>query len=65
MTATPPTPLKLALAEQGITNRALANHVDVSEKQMSLYVNGLRPPADKRGRIAKALGKKEAVLWPT
>lgn len=42
----------------------LARRLDISEAQMSRFINGLRVPKDLRERIARGVGFPVEALWP-
>jgi transcriptional regulator with XRE-family HTH domain len=60
----PVTPLRRAIFERGLTQRALADLVDIDEADMSRIVNGLHPSQDRKQRIANALRWQVDELWP-
>lgn len=60
-----PTPLRIAVAGSGRTQRDIAQAVGLNDKDMSLLVNGRRPgDDDTRSAIAKELGRTVEDLWP-
>lgn len=59
-----PTPLKRAIFESGTTQRAVALHVGIREDHFSRIVNGLRADPEVQARIAAALGRPVAELFP-
>jgi transcriptional regulator with XRE-family HTH domain len=65
MNDTPRTPLQRVLREQDIRQYRLAALVGVTEAHISRIANGLHPTEDMKGRIARALGREIAELWPT
>lgn len=58
------TPLRRAIFEAGLTQRALAALVGIDEADMSRIVNGLHPSEDRKQRIANALRWDVDELWP-
>jgi transcriptional regulator with XRE-family HTH domain len=58
------TPLRRAIFEAGLTQRALAELTSIDAADISRFVNGLHPSDDRKQRIANALGWQIADLWP-
>ncbi len=59
-----PTPLKRAIFESGSTQRAVALQIGVREDHFSRIVNGLRTTIVIEAKIASALGRPVADLFP-
>lgn len=61
----PGTPLKVRMAALGVTTRALAFAVRVTEDYMCSVVNGRKTPSRRvRHFIAVSLDVPESELWP-
>jgi transcriptional regulator with XRE-family HTH domain len=58
------TPIKRAIFESDLTQRELAAQVGLSESRMSLIANGLRVSDELSDKLATALGRSAAELWP-
>lgn len=61
----PVTPLKVAIARSGRTQRDLADALGLSEQHFSRIVNGLHASEGTRDQIAAELGQTVVDLWPT
>lgn len=61
----PVTPLKLAIAGSGRTQRELADALGLSEAHFSRIVNGLHASKATRQDIADELGQTVDHLWPS
>ncbi len=60
------TPLRVAIASSGRTQREIARKAGIDESKLSRIVNGRVHPADAtQRRIARALGQSVTDLWPT
>lgn len=59
-----PTPLRLAIAASGITQRNLADQIGLDETRLSRIVNGMQCDQATCQDIAKALGREKTELWP-
>lgn len=59
-----PTHLKRAIFESGRTQRAVAAELGLREDQFSRIVNGLRCDEVTQQKIADALGREVADLFP-
>jgi hypothetical protein len=59
-----PTPLRIAIAADGRTQREIAALVDIDETRFSRIVNGMHCDDGTRADIAKALGREKSELWP-
>lgn len=62
--ARPTTRLGEILEAEGRKQSWLAERVGVDPATLSRIVNGLHPADDTRAKIAAALGRTEAELWP-
>ena len=60
----PTTPLKRVLLAEGRKQSWLAEKVGVDQPTLSRIVNGLHADASTRQRIADALNRDVAELWP-
>lgn len=61
-----PTQLRIAIAASGRTQREIAAAVGLSEKDMSLIVNGHQAGDDAtRSKLAGELGTTTSVLFPS
>jgi transcriptional regulator with XRE-family HTH domain len=66
MSSIPPiTPLKRAIFESRMTQKAIADAIGLSEGQFSRIVNGLHTGDDTKGKIAAILGRTVEELWPS
>jgi transcriptional regulator with XRE-family HTH domain len=63
--ARPVTPLRLAIAASGRTQREIADTLGISEEHLSRLVNGLHASQRMREGIAEELGQTVEQLWPT
>lgn len=61
----PVTPLKLAIAVSGRTQRDVAEALGLSEAHFSRIVNGLHASEATRQQIAGELGQTVDDLWPS
>ena len=59
------TPLRLAIAASGRTQRDIASKIGVGEDQLSRIVNGLHADKDTQDALARELGQTIDDLWPT
>lgn len=58
------TPLKLAVVASGRRQKDIAAQIGMDEAGFSRIVNGLHTSEATRERIAQALGRTPADLWP-
>jgi DNA-binding Xre family transcriptional regulator len=59
------TPMARLMVKQGISNRELAQDLQVSETQVSRWrTNRVKPIRLYRERLARALKANEEELWP-
>lgn len=58
------TPLRVALAQAGVTQTELAESSGIERTRLSRIVNGLHADIDTRAAIAAALGRHVDELWP-
>lgn len=59
------TPLRIAVASSGRTQREIAEEVGINETRLSQIVNGhWNPDADLRARLAEAVNGRVDELWP-
>lgn len=56
--------LRKAITDAGMDVDELAAIVEVDVKTVQRWISGRRPYTRLRGRVAKALGTREQVLWP-
>lgn len=59
-----PTPLRLAIATSGITQREIAAVSGIEATRLSRIVNGLHCDEATRETIADVLGREKTELWP-
>jgi len=52
------------MKEEGRTYVWLAREAGITRQQLSYYANGLHCPDDTAAKIAKALGRKRADVFP-
>jgi plasmid maintenance system antidote protein VapI len=64
MAQDPRTELGRILRSEGRTQRWLAAQIGIDESRVSHFVHGHRVPEDLRVRIAEALGRKVADVFP-
>jgi transcriptional regulator with XRE-family HTH domain len=60
----PVTPLRLAIAASGRTQREIADTLGISEEHLSRIVNGLHASQRMRESIAEEIGQTVEDLWP-
>lgn len=58
------TPLRVALAQAGMTQTDLAEKAGIERSRLSRIVNGLHADDGTRDAIAHALGRTPDELWP-
>ena len=59
----PVSDLEIRRRALGLSQSALADRVEVSDRYIGLIEGGYRPPAHVRGAIAAVLGVEVAELW--
>lgn len=58
--------IKVAIVEAGLTQQKAAQQARIEPQKLSHVIHGRRSLNEKeRGRLAKALGKTEAELFPS
>lgn len=61
---TPPSPLRIARLEQGLRLADVAKKAGISTGYLSMIERGLEAPAEVCGRLAGALARSVADIFP-